>query len=93
MKKIVCCMFFIAFVSACSNTAKYQEPEYNYIAEHVRVIEKASSHVVYEYTNIRVDEVAPVAAIYCNDHGRRQASLYNITTWKNNRRRATFVCK
>ena len=85
MKKIICCMFFIAFVSACSNTAKYQEPEYNYIAEHVRVVEKASSHVV--------DEVAPVAAIYCNDHGRRQASLYNIITWKNNRRRATFVCK
>ena len=71
----------------------YVEPDYNYIADHVVVIEKSSRHVIYEYVNIRVDEIAPVAAIYCANQNGKQASLYNIERRPDNRRRATFVCE
>ena len=69
------------------------EPDYNYIADHARVVDKTSNYVVYEYMNIRVDEIAPVAALYCNDQGGKQASLYNIELRPNNRRRVVFACK
>lgn len=88
--------FFAVFLlSACSSSEwMYEEPEYNRLAEHIKVVGKTSNYVIYEYSNIRVDEVAPVAAVYCHEKGgRRQASLYNITMHQNNRRRATFICK
>lgn len=92
MKNIGYCFFLLLFLVGCSSY-NYEEPEYNYIASHVNIVDKASNFVVYEYSNIRVDEIAPVAAIYCKDHGGRQANLYDISLWRNNRRRATFVCK
>ena len=93
MRKFLSCLC-VVFLSGCSSVISgYQEPKYNYIADHVRVVEQNSNFVVYEYSNIRVDEIAPVAAIYCNDIGGRQASLYDIGLWQNNRRRATFICK
>jgi len=79
--------------SLFSTEEEYVEPNYNYIADHVRVIDKTSNYVVYEYMNIRVDEIAPVAALYCNDQGGKQASLYNIELRPNNRRRVIFACK
>ena len=92
--KTIVSLFLVLILSACvSSEPEYIEPPYNYIADHVRVIEKTSNYVVYEYLNIRVDEVAPVAAIYCNDHGGKQATLYNVELRPNNRRRAVFVCK
>ncbi len=93
MKKIVLAVFLLVGLSACAWFSDYEEPPYNYIAAHVRVVEKTSDFVVYDYANIRVDEVAPIAAIYCNDHGGRQASLYDIGLRPDNRRRVTFVCK
>ena len=93
MKKIF--LSAILFLSACSSTdLVYEEPEYNRLAEHITIVGKTSNYVIYEYANIRVDEVAPIAAVYCNDKGGgRQASLYDITLHQNNRPRATFVCK
>ncbi len=82
------------FLTACSSIMDgYEEPKYNYIADHVRVVEQTSNFVIYEYMDVRIDEIAPVAAIYCNDMGGKQASLYDIGLWRNNRRRATFICK
>ena len=97
MKKIFC-IILAGAVSACSFLSSepeevYVEPDYNYIADHVIVVDKSSRHVVYEYTDIRVDEIAPVAAIYCANRGGRQASLYDITLRPDHRRRATFVCE
>lgn len=94
MKKWLFLLCLITFVTGCSLSKDYyEEPPYNHIASHVNVIDKASSFVVYEYFDIRVDEIVPVAAIYCHDQGGKQASLYDITLWQNNRRRATFICK
>ena len=94
MKKTALILFCMA-LGACSTAPNQEEwPNYNYIAAHVNVIDKSSGHVVYEYSNIRVDEVAPVAAIYChNNGGGRQATLYDVKLHPNNRRHATFVCR
>ena len=93
IKALTTVFFAVLLLNACASSSKYEEPDYNYIAAHVRVIDKTSNYVVYEYMNIRVDEVAPVAALYCNDQNGKQASLYNIELRPNNRRRATFACK
>lgn len=91
MKKLLMLLMFL--ITSCS-TSYYAEPEYNRLAEHIKIIGKTSNYVIYEYSNVRVDEVAPIAAVYCSDKGHgRQASLYDITLHQNNRRRATFVCK
>ena len=86
------------FLPACSQIvwdedvsfAAYDSPtDYNYIAAHVNVISKSSRHIVYEYKDVRIDDIAPVAAIYCNNQNGRQA---NIIRQPDNRRRATFSC-
>jgi hypothetical protein len=93
MKK---CLFIgiLIFLTACTVIDnEYKEPKYNYLADHVNIIEQTSNFVIYEYVDVRIDEIAPLAALYCNDEGGRQASLYDIGLWQNNRRRATFICK
>lgn len=95
MKKFVG-VFLLLLISACATEPEkvvWEQPDYNYIAEHTRVVEKTSNFVVYEYKDIRVDEIAPIAALYCQDHGGKQAVLYDITLRPDNARRATFVCK
>lgn len=86
---------FILFLGAC---ASYEEeviytPDYNRIAQNAHVVSKSPYYVTYEYKNIRVDEIAPIAAEYCFSRGERQASLYEITMHRNNARRATFSCE
>lgn len=94
MKKVFSCLLFILLLSGCVGYGtSYVAPDYNHIASHVVVLDKSSNYVVYEYSDIRVDEIAPVAAIYCHDHGGRVASLYDINLRPDNRRRATFVCQ
>ena len=93
MKKFLAIGLFL-FLTACSAIGDgYEEPKYNYIADHVKIIEQTSNFVIYEYVDVRVDEIAPLAALHCNDMGGLQASLYDIGLWQNNRRRATFICK
>ncbi len=96
MKRWLFCLLGTLLVSACSS-GTYEErafnPDYNYIARNVTVVSKSSAYVTYEYKNVRVDELAAVAAQYCYDRGGRHASLYEITLHQNNSRRATFVCK
>ncbi len=58
----------------------------------VTVASKTPSTIVYEYQDIRIDEVALLAAVYCQDNGNRNAYLEKINLYKNNKRRATFYC-
>lgn len=91
MKKIFA-FFIIILVSACASNETW-EPEYNYLAAHMNVIGQTSKYVVYEYSDIRIDEVATVAAVYCNDHEGKTAELYDIMLRPDHRRRATFICR
>ena len=85
----------LLFLCACTafEQTPYVEPEYNRLVEHMVVVDKGSNFVVYEYSNVRIDEIAPIAAIYCHDRGNKQALLYDINLRPDNSRRATFMCQ
>lgn len=93
LKKFFVFMGAIASLVACATKEETFEPPYNYLAAHINVIGKTSNYVVYEYGDIRVDEVAPIAAIYCNEQGGKTAELYDIGLRPDHRRRATFICR
>ena len=68
----------LLLLSACNIPSEQKlefNPDYNRIARNATVVQKASNFVTYEYKNIRVDELAAVAALYCQDHSRR-ATFY-----------------
>ena len=92
MKKLVFGALFL--LCACQSTDTVQDwPEYNRLAVNVNVVEESSTHVIYEYTNVRIDEVSGLAAIYCYDKAnKRRALLHQITTQPDKRRHATFIC-
>ena len=84
------------FLTACNTPSEQKlelNPDYNRLARNATVVQKASNFVTYEYKNIRVDELAAVAALYCQDHGDRQAVLHDIQLHPNHARRATFYCR
>ncbi|MBQ9235633.1 MAG: hypothetical protein IJ184_04130 [Alphaproteobacteria bacterium] len=91
MKKIFVIVLIAFLLPACAS--KEWEPPYNYLASHINVIGKTSNYVVYEYSDVRIDEVAPIAALYCRDQGGRTAELYDIGLRADHRRRATFMCR
>ena len=92
MKKLLLGVVFL--LCACHFGNKdYEWPEYNRLAVNVNVVEESSAHVIYEYSNVRIDEVAGLAAIYCYDKtNKRRALLHKITTQPDKRRHATFIC-
>lgn len=75
--------------------------EENYISEeqkaHYRenIVEKrrGENYVSYEYQNVRIDEIARLAAYYCAQKGEdKQAHLREIVMRENHSRLATFDC-
>ena len=96
MKKAIIAAIMMLGVAACSTAQKqpeYVEPDFNAIVDNVRVVDKTSNYVIYEYANIRIDGLAPVAAIYCHDQGKKTAHLYEIVMQPDHKRRATFACR
>ncbi len=96
MLRVVLSFVALLILSACTTEPKEEiimEPQYSYLVDNMVVIEQSSRHVIYEYRDIRIDEVAPVAAVYCLNQGNKQATLYKIILRPDNRRRATFVCE
>ncbi len=50
-------------------------------------------YVVYEYTDVRIDDVATLASRYCYDTmPGKKAYLRDIYLYRNHKRRATFDC-
>lgn len=86
-------------VCACTTTPPppapqktYQQTDISKFISKVIVVDEQPSTVVYEYHDLRVDEVALLAAMYCQDHGNRHAYLENVILYQNNNRRARFYC-
>lgn len=92
MKKFLI-IALLLITGACTTAKDDKLPDYNYLASHVNVIGKTSKYVVYEYADVRVDEIALLAALYCNDQDGKTAELYDIALRTDYRRRATFICK
>lgn len=96
MKLRLFALLTVAALSACTNSYPEEElvfnPDYNRIARNVTVVSKSPKYVTYEYKNIRVDELAMLAALYCQEQNDKKATLSDVVLYKNNARRATFLC-
>lgn len=62
-------------------------------ADDVFVVGESDTSVTYQYKNVRVDEVSPLASMYCADvaHGR-SPFLRDVILFNNGFMRATFDC-
>ena len=93
------CLLELACVSCQSNVDENTgEPVYSSDAERFRrnISTKAmgEDYVVYEYMDVRIDDVATLASAYCFEmtNGVKKAYLRDIYMYKNHKRRATFDC-
>ena len=65
---------------------------YDRFLDNVVIKARSENYVTYEYKDVRVDELAPIASRYCLEHGNRTAVLRGVILYKNYARRATFDC-
>lgn len=101
MKKIFGLGLIFLSLAGCAyfsdgEKAEYTEltsAEYSDFAKNVIVVKQTENFVEYEYKNIRVDDMAVLAAIYCHEHNHKKAYLDTIQLYHNNSRRARFVCR
>lgn len=75
-----------------SKDVKVDESEYKSFSRRVAVKGGNDNFVTYEYRDIRVDEIMPLAAHYCSEHGDRTAILRKINLYHGYYRRVTFDC-
>lgn len=98
MMKNLAFLLSLSVLSACSLWSSgsqngVPEPDYARFVNNVTIVSQSSTHVTYEYKNIRVDELAVLAALYCNDQTSKQAYLDKIVLQPDHARRAVFICK
>ena len=99
MKKVFLSTCLCVFLLGCSMFDKsvkfsdncYEDDAQRY-RQNVAVKAQTEDFVTYEYKDIRIDELAPLAADYCQSVGEKQAYLREIILYRNNLRRATFDC-
>ncbi len=65
---------------------------YDRFLDNVVIKARSENYVTYEYKDVRVDELAPLASRYCLENGNRTAVLRSVILHKNYARRATFDC-
>lgn len=99
MKKCMGILGLVLAVSACSFFAKSDKIEDDYYSsnierfmQNVSIKEQNPRFVTYEYKDVRIDEVASIAARYCAEQGGKKAFLRSAITYRNHLRRATFDC-
>lgn len=65
----------------------------NLTANDVFVVGEGSDFVTYQYKNVRVDEISPLASMYCADIAYGGSPyLREVTMYHNGFMRATFDC-
>ena len=99
MKKILILCLLAAVCVSCQSKVDNDMgvPVYSSDAERFRrnIATKAmgDDFVVYEYVDVRIDDVATLASKYCYDmNPEKKAYLRDIYMYKNHKRRATFDC-
>lgn len=60
--------------------------------ENIRIKQADEFGITYEYKDVRIDEIAFLAAQYCYEQKGRKAVLFDSQLYKNFSRRATFHC-
>lgn len=75
------------------NSVEQKSPDINY-REKIVVKGGDDKHVIYEYSDVRIDDVASLAIVYCaRINPSYKANLRDIYMYKNHKRRATFDCE
>lgn len=94
-------LFFATLICVSCQSAKKNEPVETSVIktpdinfrEHVVVKGGDANHIIYEYNDVRVDDVASLAIEYCSRvKPNSRAELHDIYMYKNHKRRATFNC-
>ena len=61
--------------------------------QNIAIKDKGDNFVTYEYKDVRIDELAPLAIKYCETNAEdKYAHLREIILYRNHLRRATFDC-
>ncbi len=60
--------------------------------QNIRIKQADEFGITYEYKDVRIDEIAFLAAQYCYEQKERKAVLFDSQLYKNFARRATFHC-
>ena len=68
------------------------DDDYKAFASRVSMIDSTSNAAGYQYRDVRVDEIMPLAARYCREHGNRRAILRKINLYHGYYRRISFDC-
>lgn len=96
MKKIFS-VLLVLLVCACATRKSpvtqqnlYENDVERYL-KNIVVKQKSEDKIVYEYKDVRIDELSNAAAKYCNQFSKR-AVLEHTALFRNNRMRATFDC-
>lgn len=55
---------------------------YDRFLDNVVIKARSENYVTYEYKDVRVDELAPIASRYCLEHGNRTAVLRSVILYK-----------
>lgn len=82
---------------SCQSNEDGNGPVYSSDAERFRrnIATKGmgDDYVIYEYADVRIDDVATLASQYCYQmNPDKKAYLRDIYMYKNHKRRATFDC-
>ncbi|MDD4555832.1 MAG: hypothetical protein PHE89_00690 [Alphaproteobacteria bacterium] len=96
-KGILFSLFIFSSIAACSTDSSQPvkttyDSTYDRFVKNVFIREKTPNSIVYEYRDVRVDEVALLAGKYCQETYQAPAHLQAIRLHKNNSRLATFHC-
>lgn len=100
MKKLFfLCLLTVICVSCSSGGENDFEIDAPYASDadrfrqNIAVKAMGEDYVVYEYSDVRIDDVATLASQFCYDTGTgKKAYLRDIYMYKNHKRRATFDC-
>lgn len=108
MKKFYVLLAICTLIGACNPHGSLQEPTNKYhtlvlnksydddalrYRENISIKVKGDTFVTYEYKDVRIDELAPLAIKYCENSAQgTDARLREIVLYHNNARRATFDC-
>lgn len=105
MKKYFTLFLVLLACVSCQSTKDNQSAKNNEIQtkeinaadinyrEHIVVKGGDEKHVIYEYSDVRIDDVSSLAIAYCQHiNPENKAYLRDIYMYKNHKRRATFDC-
>ncbi|MBP5399869.1 MAG: hypothetical protein J6Y53_05605 [Alphaproteobacteria bacterium] len=88
------CISESSFIKAplVDKNVQVDEEEYKAFAKRVSVKDSKDGTTSYHYRDVRVDEMMPLAARYCREHGNRTAILRKINLYHGYYRRISFDC-